>query len=162
MILNQFPVRFWDALVLDSQKNDLIMYQNDHFVSYNNGLCRYICKSLVQAIPERAKEVDEARHRCGHQLRSNLWLFLENPSMNIYSKFFNILSVMFILVSTVSFCIETLPMFDDSYVNKEWVSFSKCVYSRIPCVYAIQIRDRWPTTVGRSRMLVLSLFMDAF
>ena len=38
--------------------------------------------------------------------------------MNIYSKFFNILSVMFILVSTVSFCIETLPMFDDSYVNK--------------------------------------------
>ena len=26
---------------------------------------------------------------------------------------------MFILVSTVSFCIETLPMFDDSYVNKE-------------------------------------------
>ena len=45
----------------------------------------FICKSLVQAIPERAKEVDEARHRCGHQLRSNLWLFLENPSMNIYS-----------------------------------------------------------------------------
>ena len=31
---------------------------------------------------------------------------------------------MFILVSTVSFCIETLPMFDDSYVNKETVSLN--------------------------------------
>ena len=111
-------------------------------------MCRYICKSLVQAIPERAKEVDEARHRCGHQLRSNLWLFLENPSMNIYSKFFNILSVMFILVSTVSFCIETLPMFDDSYVNKEWVSFKKLIFFKNSnCKFICN-----PKSIGRHRL----------
>ena len=43
--------------------------------------------------------------------------------MNVFSKLFNMISVLFILLSTVSFCIETLPAYDDSYVNEGGAKF---------------------------------------
>ena len=71
--------------------------------------------------------------------------------MNIYSKFFNILSVMFILVSTVSFCIETLPMFDDSYVNKEGFRPLIC-YTRIHGPESDDPRTKLTDTVRGTRV----------
>ena len=49
--------------------------------------------------------------------RKNLWIFMENTNGTFASKFMSILSILFIITSTVSFCVETLPRYDDSYIN---------------------------------------------
>ena len=42
----------------------------------------------------------------------------DNEDQSCCGRFMSLLSVIFILISTVSFCLETLPEYDDNYVNK--------------------------------------------
>eukprot|EP00745_Piridium_sociabile_P024561 TRINITY_DN38912_c0_g1_i2.p1 TRINITY_DN38912_c0_g1~~TRINITY_DN38912_c0_g1_i2.p1 ORF type:complete len:314 (-),score=66.62 TRINITY_DN38912_c0_g1_i2:333-1274(-) len=52
-----------------------------------------------------------------------IWTMLEYPESSLTAKVFAALSVFFILVSVVTFCLETLPAFRDAdCVNVTWVS----------------------------------------
>lgn len=56
---------------------------------------------------------------------SKIWLknFLMNPvfedneDYTFCGRLMSLLSVIFILISTISFCLETLPEYDDNYIN---------------------------------------------
>ena len=89
MSLIQFPVRFWDAMVLDSQKNDLIMYQNDQYVPYNNGLCRIYANLSFKQYQKELKKltrlvivVDINYDRTyGYSWKILQWIYIQNFSI---------------------------------------------------------------------------------
>uniref|UniRef100_A0A5K3EJE3 Ion_trans domain-containing protein n=1 Tax=Mesocestoides corti TaxID=53468 RepID=A0A5K3EJE3_MESCO len=59
---------------------------------------------------EGLKPTDSIRWPHG-TLRRRLWLFIEYPLSSRCAKWFSLFSVAMIVVSVISFCLETLPMF---------------------------------------------------
>ncbi|KAL8566245.1 hypothetical protein ACOMHN_046746 [Nucella lapillus] len=57
-----------------------------------------------------------------NRILHKIWLTLEYPESSVVAKIFAFISVLFILVSVVTFCIETLPEFQKvGCVNVTWV-----------------------------------------
>ena len=65
--------------------------------------------------PDKKKEDDDS-YTWGRRLRKKTWKFLEEPDTSLAAKTFSVSSILFILLSTISFCIETLPKYDDSFI----------------------------------------------
>ena len=79
------------------------------------GLKKNFLSPKALPIADKKKEDDDS-YTWGRRLRKKTWKFLEEPDTSLAAKTFSVSSILFILLSTISFCIETLPKYDDSFI----------------------------------------------
>ncbi|KAJ8373103.1 hypothetical protein AAFF_G00271080, partial [Aldrovandia affinis] len=74
---------------------------------------------------------EEERPLPENEFQRQVWLLFEYPESSGPARIIAIISVMVILISIVSFCLETLPVFrnDDEEVHKTFEPFSNTTYS---------------------------------
>jgi len=59
--------------------------------------------------------------------KSKLWNFVDVPSSSIGANIFSILIMVLIILSVITFCIETLPIFHKKYVTFWWAFETICI-----------------------------------